>query len=491
MKKHIGKISLALCLALLTTFFSACSETTTAGTSSSGQSAQTNTSASDTSEEQSDKPYAGQNLVLFSFAGWLDESLQETVSSKLEEDTGMTVEYIIVPWSERFSKMTVMVASGEQVDVTGKSTPADMAVLCDAGALLPVNDYINNSEVFSEDNWMGWEYMNMMTYAEDGKWYGVPCKPPQGYIWTINQAWLDELDLEVPKNLDELMEVLRAFKEADLGNGATIPIAHQFPNSDHIATFLGMWGLEGPYLMEDEDGKIYHPWLTKEGLEGLKWMQDIYAEGLLDPEFANEDGTTIYDKVKSGLVGIFLDWPGSNKGYNEAAQESGAKCNFVPMQIPSAKEGVTPVNCGNTIIMNNIVTTTANPDAAWAFIEWLNTSDGIMDWTWTEGVNYQKDENGEIEILVTQSHASGYSTQDCLVKDFYENEHIFPATDETLEGYDIFFQSWAFPSVLPGAGDADEIALPLATQVICNQMTIEDFEQRLRSELLAQNLITE
>lgn len=107
MKKHIGKISLALCLALLTTFFSACSETTTAGTSSSGQSAQTNTSASDTSEEQSDKPYAGQNLVLFSFAGWLDESLQETVSSKLEEDTGMTVEYIIVPWSERFSKMTV------------------------------------------------------------------------------------------------------------------------------------------------------------------------------------------------------------------------------------------------------------------------------------------------------------------------------------------------------------------------------------------------
>ena len=122
MKKHIRKISLLLCLALLSVLFSACSGNT--GSSSGSTSSETSSAGGTASEESSgsenEKPFAGQNLVLFSFAGWLDESLQDTVSAKLEEDTGMTVEYIIVPWTERFSKMTVMVASGEQVDVTGK-----------------------------------------------------------------------------------------------------------------------------------------------------------------------------------------------------------------------------------------------------------------------------------------------------------------------------------------------------------------------------------
>lgn len=437
------------------------------------------------------KPYEGENIVLFSFAGWVDTDMEETLSARLQEDTGMTLDMITVPWDERITKMTVMVAGGEQIDVTGKSTPADMSILCDSGALLPINDYIENSEVFSEENWLGWDYMDTMTYAEDGLWYGVPVNPPQGYIFTINQAWLDKLGLEVPTTTDELTEVLRAFKEADLsGNGATIPMAHQFANSDHIATFLGMWGVEGPYIMVDEeDGLRYHPWLTENALEGLQWMQDMYKEGLLDPEFANENGTDIFDKVNSGLVGVFLDWPGSNRGYNLAAEETGNMVNFVPMSIPQAREDVTPVNCANTIIMDNIVATTANADAAWSFIEWLNTPEGIVDWTWTEGENYTIDENGEVETLVTQLHSTGWNTQNSLSKVWLESGNAVEAYPETLEGYDVFFESWAFPAVQEGTGEAEEIALPLATQVICGQMSVEEFETELRTQLTNAGLI--
>ena len=440
-------------------------------------------------EPANDKPFAGEKIVLFSFAGWVDEGKEEILSARLEEDTGMTLDIIVVPWDERITKMAVMVAGGQQIDVTGKSTPADMSILCDAGALLPVNDYIRDSEVFSEENWNGWQYMDSMVYAEDGLWYGVPTRPVQGYIYTINQAWLDKLGLEVPKTTEELTAVLREFKKADLGgNGATIPIAHQFPNSDHIATFLGMWGIEGPFIQEDDSGKRYHPWLTEEGLAGLQWMQDMYKEGLLDPEFANENGTEIYNKVTSGLVGVFLDWPGSNRGYNQAAEQTGALVNMVPIAIPQALEGVDPVNCGNTIIMDNLVASSANPDAAWAFIEWLNTTEGTKDWTWTEGENYNVLENGEVEILATQLHSAGYDTWGCLNKVWLETGEVPAATDETIEGYEIFYDSWAFPAVLSGAGDAEEIALPLATQVICGQMSVEAFETEMRTQLLSAGL---
>ncbi len=438
----------------------------------------------------SDKPYAGENMVLFTFAGWVDDSMTGTLSDRLEASTGMTLDTIIVPWDERITKMTVMVAGGQQIDVTGKSTPADMSILCDAGALLPVNDYLNSSDLFSRDNWLGWDYMDSMVYSGDGLWYGVPNRPVQGYIFTINQAWLDELGLEIPKTTDELTEVLRAFKAADMGgDGSTIPIAHQFPNSDHIATFLGMWGVEGPFIMKDSDGLRYHPWLTENGLAGLQWMQDMYKEGLLDPEFANENGTSIFDKVNSGMVGVFLDWPGNNRGYNLAAEKTGEKVNFVPMDIPQAIEGVTPVNCGNTIIMNNLVATTANADAAWSFIEWLNSEQGIIDWTWTEGENYNILDNSDIDIVRTQLHSAGYDTWGCLNKLWLNSDKCVDSTPETIEGYDVFYSSWSFPPVLEGAGDAEEIALPLATKVIYGEMTIDEFETELRTQLMNLNLI--
>ena len=60
--------------------------------------------------------------------------------------------------------------------------------------------------------------------ASDGKIYSV------GYLvgqnintnqhFFINQEWLDALNLETPKNVDELTEVFRAFKTGDPnGNG--------------------------------------------------------------------------------------------------------------------------------------------------------------------------------------------------------------------------------------------------------------------------------
>lgn len=493
MKKTLRVLALVLVMAMALSALAGCSGNTPPSGSGGSSPAPTTGGAAATGGNveggtSANMPYAGTHLVLFS--PWANIEKEQYLSDKLEEDTGMTLSIVNCAWNERATKLTVMLSGGEQVDVTARSTPADMSILCDAGALLPINEHLENSTVYTKENWTGWDLMDAMVYAGDGLYYGLPMRTVQGYIYTINKAWLDELNLEVPTTTEELTEVLRAFKEADLGgNGSTIPIAHQFPNSDHIATFLGMWGIEGPYIMVDEaDGLRYHPWLTEEGLAGLQWMQDMYKEGLLDPEFASENGTAIFDKVKAGMVGVFLDWPGNNRGYNLTAQETGANVNFIPMSIPQAIEGVEPVNCGNTIINNNLVVNTVNEDAAWSFIEWLGSDEGTKDWTWTEGENYNI-VDGEYEIEWTQLHANGYSTEQSLSKSWNESGLAYPASDEVLEGYDIFYENWAFPPVMAGAGDAEEIALPMATQVIVGQMTVEDFATQLHDELMSRGLI--
>jgi putative aldouronate transport system substrate-binding protein len=450
----------------------------------------TGQSENKTSGASSSKPYAGYNIVLFSFAGWVSQDLQPAISAKLQAETGMTVSFVIVPWANRFTQMATMVAAGQQIDVTGKSTPGDMSILCDAGSLVPLDDFYKNSKVFSPDNWIGGKYMEQMKYAADGKIYGIPLFPPQGYLWTINKAWLDKLNLQIPTTLDELNVVLQKFKDAQLGGAATVPIAHQFPNEDHIATFLGMWGLQGPWLMKDASGKVYHPWLTQNGQAGLQWMQDMYKQGILDPNFATENGTTIYDKVKAGDVGVFLDWAGSNKGYNDAAKTTGALVNIVPMQIPQAVPGVAPVNNANTIIMDNVVVTSKNKNAAWAFIEWLNTVNGIRDWTWTNGVNYTANADNSINVKITQLHSGGYSDANAFSKAMLAAPDLYKVPREMTDGNAIFFKNWSFPPVLKNAGDANDIALPLATRVITNQMSVSDFVSTLKAQLLAKGYIS-
>lgn len=449
-----------------------------------------NSSSKVTVKSDPSKPYAGYNIVLCSFAGWLNPDLEKAVSAKLKADTGMTVSYIIIPWADRFTKMATMISAGQQIDVTGKSTPGDMSILCDSGALLPLDSYLKDSKTFSSDNWDGTQYMDKMKYNGDGKYYGIPTLKPMGYNWFINKAWLDKLNLQIPTTLDQLNIVLSKFKDAQLGGVATVPIAHQFPNEDHIATFLGMWGIEGPWIMKKSNGDIYHPWLTQNGLAGLQWMQNMYAKGILDPSFATENGTTIVDKVKSGKVGIFMDFAGGNLPVNEVAKANGALCNMVPMQIPKAISNITPVNCGNSIIMDNIVSTSKNPKAAWAFIEWLNSPNGIRAWTWTKGVNYSINTDGSTKLITTQLHSGGFSDSNTLSKAFLKADDIYKAPKETIDANNIFFKNWAMPAIIKNSGEANDIALPLATRVICNQMSVSEFEKTLKSQLAAKGFIS-
>ena len=43
-------------------------------------------------------------------------------------------------------------------------------------------------------------------------------------VLMINQNWLDQLRLEVPKTLSDVEKVAKAFKEAKLAGNATVPI---------------------------------------------------------------------------------------------------------------------------------------------------------------------------------------------------------------------------------------------------------------------------
>jgi len=149
--------------------------------------------------------------------------------------------------------------------------------------------------------------------TNNGKVYGIPESNDfannVAMTW-IRKDWLDALNLELPKTLDELLNIARAFRDQDPGGvGADIiPIASDmnfgqmgmsfnvFANP--LMAYRGIW-------IPDGQGGLTYSSIQPEMRDTLQLMQDMYAEGLFDQEFAVKNEGLVFQDVAAGKVGIF------------------------------------------------------------------------------------------------------------------------------------------------------------------------------------------
>ena len=172
----------------------------------------------------------------------------------------------------------------------------------------------------------------------DGCIYGLPAGEKMGTaaigdeddysIYTIpqfsmiNKAWLDELGLEVPTTLDELHDVLKAFKDNDMsatyyGNdpGTTIPMSTGFDQwcwGQNIF-YAGFGFTNWPNdvcndLVLNDDGTTEFVCASDNYREAMTYFHDWYAEGLMDQEMFSQSDTQLISKCSQGYVGVATWW---------------------------------------------------------------------------------------------------------------------------------------------------------------------------------------
>lgn len=121
---------------------------------------------------------------------------------------------------------------------------------------------------------------------------------------TINTAWLQAVGKEIPTTTEELYDVLKAFKEADLnGDGEMNEIPTTLLSDAHNDFILSAFGytdkkndvINGEYVFvpAQDNYRAY-----------LKFMKRLYTEGLLDNDYYTQDSTEMSAKLSSGLVGV-------------------------------------------------------------------------------------------------------------------------------------------------------------------------------------------
>ena len=209
---------------------------------------------------------------------------------------------------------------GTFLDLTPYLTPDIMPNLC---AILESHPEIRAAVTMEDGGIYGLPSGEQMTTAgigadmEDA--YSIFSVPQYSMI---NKAWLDDLGLEVPTSLDELHDVLKAFKHNDMsskysGNaaGSTIPMTTGFDEwcwGQNIF-YSGFGFTNWPNdvcndLRLKSDGTVEFVCVTDAYRDCLTYFHDWYAEGLMDTEMFSQSDSQLIAKCQQGYVGVSTWW---------------------------------------------------------------------------------------------------------------------------------------------------------------------------------------
>jgi len=342
----------------------------------------------------------------------------------LEEKTGIDLQIDVVNSTDAQTKLNLVLASGDLPDVLLGFSPSSslMAQMGAEGTFLPLNDLMakygdETKRVFQTER----PQLLPLITSPDGKIYGLPtvnecfhCFLSQK-MW-VYKPWLDKLGIAVPTTTDEFEAMLKAFKDKDPnGNG----IADQVPFSGNVEGQGGWHNSVEQFLMnsfvfydriqQDRllliDGKVQAAYAQPGYQEGLRYLNRLYTEGLIDPNALIQDNAALLQlgsQMDPHLLGaVSGGWMGTFTNPQTLAQ-GGEMDNWIAVPPLKGPEGVQTAayapwgfTVGNFIITNKA----AHPDVAFRLADLMYSLDATMRDTFgVEGTDWIKPPEGELGI---------------------------------------------------------------------------------------------
>lgn len=235
----------------------------------------------------------------------------------LKEDMNIDVQYDWVCSTTDFEqKMNLCIASNTLPDAMNVGQTQYLAML-KYNQLEPITAAF---EEYASDQLKQYVHSGgdalMDAISSDGEMYAIPAPNITAggvnEMW-IRQDWLEELNLEVPKTIDEVFEVAQAFVDAKIGGDNTIGIVGPASGDQLIARGQNRWGLDPvfgaynsypEYWTLNDSGEVIYGSVQPETKEALAKIAEWYAAGVIDPEvFVRSDSL---EPVMAGRVGIFF-----------------------------------------------------------------------------------------------------------------------------------------------------------------------------------------
>lgn len=242
----------------------------------------------------------------------------------LEEQIGVRFDATQVSQEGFAEKVNLAFATQQLPDLLlGGLTNEEIATYGAQGLILPLEDYLT------------WENTpTIMAWFEIVDGYKAALYYPDGHIYNlqgfmmmerelcnqrywINSQWCEEAIGKLPETLDEYYEYLTYVKENDMnGNGDPndeIPLGGKTTSYSSANYFDGVLPILFGFGMttrtlEAVDGVVQYNPAQPVFKEFLKYMNTLYAEGLLDEGYFTQTDDQYVAKIANYQVGAFNDW---------------------------------------------------------------------------------------------------------------------------------------------------------------------------------------
>lgn len=252
------------------------------------------------------------------------------VYQELERLSGVHVEWENIQVKNYAEVMKARLAAGVNLpDVINMSLLGDIGQHGRDGLIIPLNDLLEEHAPNINRWWNTGDngIYKILDTSPDGNIYGVgnyvlPHYLSFGPLW--NRPWLDAVGIpEMPETQADMMTALRRFRDDDPnGNGRQDEIPLTPAAGRGYLRYLGnLYGFEYSIVSEylvDDDGQVYWIFQSPRMEEYLTWLNQLYAEGLLDKAYATDSWTETLEKVSNDQVGLISVWTTFSRIYSGA-----------------------------------------------------------------------------------------------------------------------------------------------------------------------------
>lgn len=349
-------------------------------------------------------------LTFYNADGQEDDPWTDPVAEAITEKTGVRLETEHPVGSDE-QKIALMIAEQKFPDMI--FAKGDGGSLVEAGVLIDMTDLIEEYGPHIKALY-GDEFDKLKYSKDDPSIYQLCCYGVGGTKYEdvgsarMQFGVLKENNYEIPYTLDQfegmIKDYLAAHPTADDGSDN---IGFSLSASDwHWMITLGnpsgaiAEGApdNGEYLIDDNMNAVYK-YSSEKVREYFKWLNRMYNEGILDPEFATQTHDDYIAKVASGRVLALFD-AGWDYMDGEKILKQDGKFDKTYCELPVTMDE--SIKAPGMMYQGlqagwgvGITTACKNPEEAIKYIDFLCSDEGQVLTNWgIEGVNYLIDEEG-------------------------------------------------------------------------------------------------
>lgn len=315
------------------------------------------------------------------------------------------------PVSSDDEKIALMIAEQNYPDMI--FAKGDAASLVEAGALIDMTDLIeeygpNIKKMYGE------EFEKLKYSKDDEAIYQLSSYSVGGEVYkhsgTAQVQWdvLKANDYKLPESLEEYEAMLKAYlaENPTTEDGlSTIGISlsaadwHWMITLGNPAGYIADGAPDNGQWLIDENYNASYKFTSEREREYFKWLNRMYNEGILDPEFATQTHEDYIAKISSGRVLSLLDtdWDYSDgEKVLKADNKYGKTYAGIPLTMDADTKCPSLMYQGLTTGYGiGITTACEDPVAAIKYLDFICSDEGQVLVQWgIEGVNYEIDENG-------------------------------------------------------------------------------------------------